>query len=152
MADDKGKEKVHKSFVMDRGLAGAINAWAVGAGVGFSEAVRRLCAQALAEWPEAAGVVVDEVRRAERRLSSELARISARIAVLESQNAESLAMVAGIVDDYDENGCYDTGHDVVDAEGEDDEAGDQNEGSSFDPDEFDREFDEWWEAKKNEWN
>ena len=91
MADGMSEEKVHKSLVMGRELAGAINAWAAGAGVGFSEAVRRLCAQALAEWPDAAGAVVDEVRCVERRLLGELLRMSAALDRIESWHSDLLA-------------------------------------------------------------
>lgn len=144
--------KVHKSLVMDRELAGAIGAWAAAAGVGFSEAVRRLCAQALAEWPDAAGAVVEELRCAERRLSGELMNISAALASLESQHTDLLAAFAAI-DDNDEGAEYYYA-DYCDSDAEDGEAEDDESewGSSFDAEEFDREFDEWWETKKNEWN
>ena len=72
MAPRSGGASVKKAVRMDRRLAGAISAWADGAGVDFSEAVRRLCSQGLATWPGSpfaapAGSsqeVVNEIRRA----------------------------------------------------------------------------------------
>lgn len=65
---------------MDSRLAGAISAWADGAGVDFSEAVRRLCSQGLATWPGSpfaapAGSsqeVVNEIRRAKSEAVDEM--------------------------------------------------------------------------------
>ncbi|MBQ9001455.1 MAG: hypothetical protein IJ087_06345 [Eggerthellaceae bacterium] len=157
MADGMSDEKVHKSLVMDRELAGAINAWAAGAGVGFSGAVRRLCAQALAEWPDAAGAVVDEVRCVERRLLGELLRMSAALARIESWRSDLLAAFEATDDDGEGAGCYYADYGDTDAEDDESEDDDPEEdepewGGGFDAGEFDREFDEWWEAKKNEWN
>ena len=152
MADGISDEKVHKSLVMERELAGAINAWAVGAGVGFSEAVRRLCAQALAEWPDAAGAVVDEVRRAEGRLSDELMRVSVALTRLESQHSDLLAAFEAINDDDESAECYYTDYGDTDTGDEEAEEDEPEWGGGFDVEEFDREFDEWWETKKNEWN
>ncbi|MBQ9042587.1 MAG: hypothetical protein IJ111_07200 [Eggerthellaceae bacterium] len=71
---------VNKSVRFDPGLAGAIGAWADGAGVDFSEAVRRLCSQGLATWPGSpfaapAGSsqeVINEIRRAKSEAVTEL--------------------------------------------------------------------------------
>jgi hypothetical protein len=157
MVDGTIEEKVHKSLVMDRELGGAFNARAAGAGVGFSEAVRWLCAQALAEWPNAAGAVMDEVRRVEWRLSGEIARISAVLARLESQHPDLLAAFEGGDDEERDPGRYYAYYGETDAEddesaGDDPEEGETEWGGGFDAEEFDRESDERWEAKKNEWN
>ena len=163
MAESISDGKVHKSLVMDKELAGAIGIWAAAAGVGFSEEVRRLCAQALSEWPDAAGAIVEEVRRAEKRLSDELVHMSVRMSELDSRKAELLALLAGVADNVNDD--YDDGYDSrissfsygeYDDEDDDDEegdgeGGDVEPGGGFDAEEFDREFDEWWEGTQHEW-
>lgn len=152
MAKSIGDGKVHKSLVMDRGLAGAIGAWAAGAGVGFSEAVRLLCAQALAEWPDAAGAVVDELRCVERRLSGDLLHVSTALARLESQHSDLLAALEGAGDDDGGAECHYSDYGDMDADGDEPEDEESEWGGGFDAEEFDREFDEWWEARKHEWD
>jgi len=71
---------VNKSVRFDPALAGAVSAWADGAGVDFSEAVRRLCSQGLVTWPGSpfaapAGSsqeVISEIRRAKSEAVTEL--------------------------------------------------------------------------------
>jgi len=73
-------ESVKRSVKFDPTLAGAIRAWAEGAGVDFSEAVRRLCSQGLSTWPGSpfaapAGSsreVINEIRRAKSEAVTEL--------------------------------------------------------------------------------
>ena len=80
MAGGGARASVKKNVRMEPRLAGAISAWAEGAGVGFSEAVLRLCAQGLATWPGSplaapAGSgqeIVNEVRRAKEEAVTEL--------------------------------------------------------------------------------
>ena len=80
MPSASARRSVKKAVRMDRRLAGAISSWADGAGVDFSEAVRRLCAQGLATWPGSpfaapAGSsqeIVNEIRRAKAEAVDEM--------------------------------------------------------------------------------
>lgn len=78
----RARNLVKKTVKFDRQLAGAIGAWADGAGVDFSEAVRRLCSMGLATWPGnafspapaagAVGTLQMEIRRARDDIITEL--------------------------------------------------------------------------------
>lgn len=78
----RARDLVQKSLKFDRQLAGAIGAWADGAGVSFNEAVRRLCSMGLATWPGnafspapaagAVGTLQMEIRQARDDIITEL--------------------------------------------------------------------------------
>lgn len=81
MAGSEGRAaSVSKCVKFDARLAGAVSAWADGAEVSFSEAVRRLCSQGLAAWPGSpfaapagsAQEVVNEIRRAKAEAVDEI--------------------------------------------------------------------------------
>ena len=80
MAGTRARASVKKNVRMNPRLAGAISAWAEGAGVDFSEAVRRLCSQGLATWPGSPFAsptgscqeVVNEIRRAKAEAVAEV--------------------------------------------------------------------------------
>ena len=80
MGTNQSDQTVKKTVNFTCGLAGAIAIWADGAGVGFGEAVRRLCSQGLATWPGSpfaapAGSsqeVINEIRRSNSETVSEI--------------------------------------------------------------------------------
>ena len=80
MGKESAGNKVHRSLVMEKRLAGAISNWAAGANVSFSEAVRLLCSQGLATWPGSpfaapfgsSQAVIDEMRRMENRICDQV--------------------------------------------------------------------------------